>query len=194
MHLHGSNNDNSQRLLSNAALSATGLNAFLEFATEIEAINRTNAESLMSEHEKILKGILQKTLVGMNELSPVDIFISEIQELLKIGQVKILDHYAENQTNQGIPVIGYYKDNRKFICLLPKIATDVVRKNSHSGEEKTLDFFTASISRQLLAKGYIGKPGGGRNLTARVRIPGKGGKSFLARGWKIHASLLETRE
>ncbi len=194
IYLDGLNTDNSQRLVSNAALSGAGLRAFLEFAAEIEAINQAYADSLMSEHEKILKGILAKMLLGINEFRPLDIFISELKELLRAEQVKILDHYVESHIHQGIPVIGYYKENRKFICLLPKIVMEIVRKNSRLGDEKALSFSSASISRELIEKGYIKKPGKGRNLTGRERIPGGEGKSFLERVWKIKASILKIRK
>jgi hypothetical protein len=70
-----------------------------------------------------------------------------------------------------------------------------VRKNSPSGKEKTLDFSIASISRQLLAKGYIGKPGGGRNLTARVRIPEREENRFSQEdGRFMHPCLKQENE
>ena len=123
----------------------------------------------------------------MNELKPVDIFLSELEELLRTNRAKILDHYAEDHMEHGIPVIGYFKENRKFICLLPRIVLKTVVNNSHLRDE-SFAFSATFISRQLIEHGYIEKPTRGRNLTGRERIPGKGKNSPPERVWKIDAS------
>jgi len=175
--------DNSRRLASNAALSATGLYAFLEFAQLIGAIEQDNADILMLEHWGILCEILKKTLAEVDEIKPANVFISVLKELIQARRVRILEHYSENHNDRSIPVIGYYKGNKEFVCLLPTITMAIVRDVFRRSEDESLNFSTAAIGKQLVEEGYMVKSG-------TLRIPGAGRKASPVRVWKINASKI----
>jgi hypothetical protein len=187
---HDLNTDNSRRLASNAALSAVGLHAFLEFAQNIDAVDEEYAHTLRADHWKILCAILEKMLLEVNEIKPGNIFISVLEELIHAKRVKILENYAEYHTDRSTPVIGYYRNNKETLCLFPKTTMAIVRDTFRRSEDETLNFSTTAIGKQLIEEGYIVKPEG-KSLTFLERIPGAGRERQPSRVWKFHAHKIK---
>ncbi len=187
---HDLNTDNSRRLASNAALSAAGLHAFLEFAQSIDAVDEEYAHTLRADHWNILCALLEKMLIEVNEIKPGNIFISVLEELIQAKRVKILENYAEYHADRSVPVIGYFRDNKEVLCLFPKTTMGIVRDAFRRSEDESLNFSTAAIGKQLMEDGYIIKPEGTR-LTFLERIPGAGRKIHPTRVWKFPANKIK---
>lgn len=177
--------DNSRRIASNATLSLSGFQAFLEFAVSIDAIDLAYANSLKQSYVNILENILERMLVEVEDIKPINLFWTTINEQLKVGKITIKPN-ASAAIASGTRVIGFYKDNNEFICLFPGETMSVVREAFFRGHGEDFPFTNNAIGRQLLDEGYMKKPSNGRHLAKLSRIKnGPTKESKVTRTWNI---------
>jgi len=183
--------DNSRRLASNAALSASGFCAFLDFSESIGAIDRDTVDKLFLEYWGILTDILENMLVEVEEVKPVRIFISALTELIRTKKVAILSSEKDTTYDTRVPIIGYRKDFGDTLCLFPKTTMGLVREHFRRGEDESLNFSTTAIGKQLAVDGYLIKPPNENRLTFVERVPGGGAGRSPERVWRLDMTKIE---
>jgi hypothetical protein len=188
---HNLTTDNSRRLASNAALSLSGLHAFLDFSQSIQAIDKDYADILLIQHMAVLEDVLKRMLQEVDDIKPVNCFISTLEELFRTKRVKIMDQYDEGYPDRNMPIIGYYKENRKYVCLFPRITMSFIRETFFRSEGEGLNFSNTAIGRQLVEEGYIVSPRKENTTMLLDRIPGAGKKVTPVRVWKFYTNKLK---